>query len=61
MKKTGPSVPAPEPKAISLRLPGKLSDLAQQCAEASGLSFNGLICTALADYLVSRGYKVHSR
>ena len=51
---------APESKNVSLRIPGKLSDLAQQCAEASGLSLNGLCCTALADYLTARGYSVHS-
>jgi hypothetical protein len=52
---------AQESKTVSLRLPGKLSDLAQRCAESSGLSLNGLICSALADYLAARGYKVFSR
>jgi predicted HicB family RNase H-like nuclease len=65
MAKRTISPPAPPPghdtKNISLRLPGKLSDLAQQCSESSGLSLNGLICAALADYLRERGYKVHSR
>lgn len=60
-KGAAPPLPAQDPKTVSLRLPGKLSDLAHQCAESSGLSLNGLICTALADYLASRGYKVHSR
>lgn len=65
MRKTPPKLNPPpvQPglKNTSLRLPPKLSDLAQQCADASGLSMNGLICSALADYLASRGYKVHSR
>jgi hypothetical protein len=48
-----------EPKTVTLRIPDKLFGFAQQCSQASGLSLNGLICSALADYLSSRGYKVH--
>jgi predicted HicB family RNase H-like nuclease len=49
-----------ETKPVSLRLPGKMFDLAMQCGQASGLSLNGLVCTALADYLTQRGYDVHN-
>jgi len=49
-----------EIKNVSLRVPDGLYGLAHQCAQASGLSLNGLICSALSDYLVSRGYPVHS-
>jgi predicted HicB family RNase H-like nuclease len=64
-KKATPPSPPPAPacqtKSVSLRLPEKMADLAQQCAQTSGLSLNGLICSALADYLAARGYRVHSR
>ena len=46
-------------RLVSLRLPGKLQDTARSCAESCGIPLNGLICIALADYLSSRGYKVH--
>jgi len=61
-KKTPPILPEtkPETKPVSLRLPGKMFDLAMQCGQASGLSLNGLICSALADYLTERGYDVHN-
>jgi len=54
----------PEPqesKTTTLRMPEKLFDMAQKCSQASGLSVNGLICSALADYLSARGYRVHPR
>jgi predicted HicB family RNase H-like nuclease len=46
---------------FSLRLPEFLKDLAEDCARSTGASLNGLICTALAEYLASRGYKVYLR
>ena len=39
---------------ISLRLPGDLSTCARGHAEKCGVSLNGLICLALADYLMGR-------
>ena len=55
-------IPAPalEPKTVTLRVPDPLYGFAQQCSQASGLSLNGLLCSALADYLSDRGYPVHS-
>lgn len=46
------------PKALSLRLPESLRESADRYAEATGLSLNGLICVALADYLATRGHRV---
>lgn len=40
--------------AISLRLPEDLSICARRHAEKCGVSLNGLICLALADYLMGR-------
>ena len=58
-KKTAPS---PPPAAFSLRLPDQLrQETAQRCADSTGVSLNGLVCTALADYLTSRGYRVHGK
>ena len=45
--------------AFSLRLPDHLRAVAQQCADSTGISLNGLVCTALVDYLASRGFSVH--
>ena len=56
-KKTAPS---PPPAAFS-RLPDQLRQAAQRCADSTGVSLNGLVCTALADYLTSRGYRVHGK
>ncbi len=39
---------------ISLRLPENLSACARRHAEKCGVSLNGLICLALADYLMGR-------
>jgi len=44
--------------AFSLRLPGPLRIAADSYADATGVSLNGLVCIALADYLASRGHKV---
>ncbi len=62
-KKTVPAPPAstPQSSAFSLRLPDQLRQSAQKCAESTGVSLNGLVCIALADYLTSRGYRVHSK
>ena len=62
-KKTAPAPPASTPplSAFSLRLPDQLRQTAQKCAESTGVSLNGLVCTALADYLTSRGYRVHPK
>ena len=49
------------PAAFSLRLPDQLRQAAQRCADSTGVSLNGLVCTALADYLTSRGYRVHGK
>lgn len=59
-KKTAPA-PPPTASAFSLRLPDQLRQSAQKCAESTGVSLNGLVCIALADYLTSRGYRVHSK
>ena len=59
-KKTAPAPPPPA-SAFSLRLPDQLRQAAQQCAESTGVSLNGLVCIALADYLTTRGYRVHGK
>lgn len=46
---------------LSLRLPEKLRAQAVLCSDTTGLSMNGLICIALADYLAERGYKIHPK
>lgn len=45
------------PSAFSLRLPPPLRDAAEAYSEMTGVSLNGLLCVALADYLASRGYR----
>lgn len=53
-----PSVAALPSGAFSLRLPPPLRTAADKYADATGVSLNGLVCIALADYLASRGYRV---
>ena len=62
-KKTVPAPPVStsQSSAFSLRLPDQLRQSAQKCSESTGVSLNGLVCIALADYLTSRGYRVHSK
>ncbi len=58
-----PSIPC-DPHAtvpLTLRMPECLKVFAEDCAMATGSSLNGLICTALAEYLAQRGYRVYSR
>lgn len=45
--------------SFTLRLPDKLKETADSCSFSLGTSLNGLICTALGDYLAQRGYKVY--
>ncbi len=59
-KNNTPSVENEEPISISLRIPGRAARSARLCANDIGISLNGLICIALADYLHSKGYSVHS-
>lgn len=62
-KKTAPQKPPknePPPGAFSLRLPGPLRVAADRYADATGVSLNGLVCIALADYLAARGHQVRS-
>lgn len=54
-----PQVQEPTVTVFSLRIPDGLKKSAQDCAQSTGVSINGLICTALADYLSSRGYEIH--
>jgi hypothetical protein len=51
----------PAPSVFSLRLPAPLRTAADKYADATGVSLNGLLCIALADYLASRGCKVSPR
>lgn len=53
-----PTDTAPPSGAFSLRLPAPLRDAANKYADATGVSLNGLVCIALADYLADRGQKV---
>jgi len=46
--------------SLTLRLPGRAARSARLCSEEIGISFNGLICIALSDYLQSKGYSVSS-
>ena len=55
MQKPKPQKKKSPPSALSLRLPESLRENAARYAEATGLSLNGLVCVALADYLASRG------
>lgn len=64
-KRRAPSIKPPsnspeEPpaKVLSLRLPAPLRTAADRYADSTGVSLNGLLCIALADYLASRGYQV---
>nr|CRY95703.1 hypothetical protein [uncultured prokaryote] len=64
-KKKHPARPHPEsaqpetPTGVfSLRLPVLLRAAACKYADATGVSLNGLVCIALADYLASRGHQV---
>lgn len=47
----------PPSGAFSLRIPPALRIAADKYADATGVSLNGLVCIALADYLSSRGHK----
>ena len=53
--------PISTPVRLLARLPDQLRQAAQRCADSTGVSLNGLVCTALADYLTSRGYRVHGK
>lgn len=58
-KKVGPpQKEEPLAKVLSLRLPVPLRGSAERYADATGVSLNGLMCIALADYLSARGYQV---
>jgi len=46
------------PAALTVRLPPPLRITADRYADATGVSLNGLVCIALADYLASRGHQV---
>lgn len=46
------------PASLTVRLPPPLRTEADRYSDATGVSLNGLICIALADYLASRGHKV---
>lgn len=48
----------PIPAAFSLRLPPSLRAGADRYADATGVSLNGLVCIALADYLAARGFQL---
>jgi hypothetical protein len=39
-------------------MPVKLAEIAKNCALASGVSLNALVCIAMVDYLRERGYKM---
>lgn len=54
-----PEEPTPA-KVLSLRLPPPLREAAERYADSTGLSLNGLLCVALADYLATRGHQVRS-
>lgn len=47
----------PPTGAFSLRIPPALRIAADKYANATGVSLNGLVYIALADYLASRGHK----
>lgn len=47
-------VPSPSSGVFSLRLPPPLRAAADKYADATGVSLNGLVCIALADYLAAR-------
>jgi len=49
--------PAP-PASLTIRLPSPLRIAADSYADSTGVSLNGLVCIALADYLASRGHRV---
>lgn len=44
----------PPSGTFSLRLPPALRAAANKYADATGVSLNGLVCIALADYLAAR-------
>ena len=46
------------PASLTVRLPPPLRTTADRYADATGVSLNGLVCIALADYLASRGHQV---
>lgn len=50
------TLPAPSsPSGVfSLRIPPPLRAAADKYADATGVSLNGLVCIALADYLAAR-------
>lgn len=53
-----PPLSPPTSGVFSLRLPAPLRSAADRYADATGVSLNGLMCIALADYLASRGHQV---
>lgn len=55
-----PSQNEPPSGAFSLRLPVPLRVAADRYADATGVSLNGLVCIALADYLAARGHQVRN-
>lgn len=57
---TPPPNKAPSAVVFSLRLPASLRVAADKYASSTGVSLNGLVCIALADYLASRGHQVKS-
>lgn len=46
---------------VSLRLPDTIKEAAQSYCDMIGVSLNGLLCTALVDYLAARGCKIIPR
>lgn len=46
---------------VSLRLPDTIKEAAQAYGDMIGVSLNGLLCTALVDYLAARGCKITPR
>ena len=59
-KKNTPPVENEEPVSISLRIPGRVAQSARVCANEIGISFNGLLCIALSDYLQNKGFRIHT-
>lgn len=53
-----PTPDSAPPSTFSLRLPPALRIAADRYADGTGVSLNGLVCIALADYLASRGHQV---
>lgn len=58
MQKRKPDEKKTPPRTLALRLPDSLRRSADRYAQATGLSLNGLICVALADYLAARTERI---